>query len=50
MYSLIMKFIIIFFILTSTIDSKSSRASDGLRFLFRDEITKYNSLFFMCAN
>jgi hypothetical protein len=30
--------------------SKSSRARDGLRFLFKDDTTKYNSFFFMCAN
>jgi hypothetical protein len=30
--------------------SKSSRARDGLRFLFKDDTTKYNSFFFICAN
>lgn len=30
--------------------SKSSRARDGLKFLFKDDTTKYNSFFLMCAN
>lgn len=36
--------------LTLTMLSRSSSARDGLRFLFRDETTKYSSRFFMWAN
>jgi len=36
--------------LTETMLSRSSRANDGLRFLFKDDITKYNSFFLTWAN
>ena len=38
------------FILTETMLSRSSRANEGLRFLFKDDMTKYNSFFLTWAN